>query len=86
MHKTIKEVLDTKTLEDFKITKPVATSEPSITKANVEQAVDLLLDIEASNGYVAIAQEVELTTEQIKEIHAAMYERLVELTPVEEPV
>lgn len=84
MHKTIKDVLATKTLEDFQKPEPAPRSEPSVTKAKVEEAVTLLLDVEANNGFVSIAQEVGLTTGQIKEIHEAMRAREAELTPVEE--
>jgi len=84
MHKTIKEVLDAKTLEYFQKPSVAPKKAPSITKAKVVQVVDLLLDVEANNGYVAIAQEAGLTTAQVKEIHAAMKEKEAELTPVEE--
>jgi len=86
MHKTIKEVLGTKTLEYFQKPSVGTKKAPSITKAKVEEAVNLLLDIEANNGYVAIAQAAGLTTAQIKEVHAAMKERETELTPVEAEV
>jgi len=85
MNKTITDVLATKTLEELQ--RPVsvaAKSAPKFTKAKVEEAFGLLLDVEANNGLVSIAQEVGLTTGQIKEIHEAMRAREAELTPVEE--
>ena len=84
MHKTIKEVLDTKTLEYFQKPSVAPKKAPSMTKAKVGEVVDLLLDVEANNGYVAIAQEAGLTTAQVKEVHKAMAEKIAELTPATE--
>jgi len=80
--KIITDVLETKTLEDLQLPKREEADEPILTTEKVEEAISLLKDIENNNGYLAIAGNVKLTMKQIKEIHLAMKERIVELTPV----
>ena len=83
MNKVIKDVLDTKELTDLK--EVIVIQEvviPTMTTAKVETAVGLLKNVEENNGYNNIAVETELSLEQIKEIHLAMFERISELQPI----
>jgi hypothetical protein len=71
-------------------TKSTGGSTPEITKAKAEAAIAKFADIEKSNGYVQIAQDVGLTTNQVKKLHREFLltknppEKVEK--PVEEPV
>ena len=84
MNKAIKDVLDTKQLTDLEKVSPVMKEKKtSMTKTKIEEAIKLLKEVEENNGYVKIAERVELDFEQVKEIHLAMFERISELQPIE---
>jgi len=78
----IETTIDAKVLSDLVKEKPaVEASEPKMTAKIVNEAIELLKDIEASNGYLGIAQKLGLTAGQVKEIHVKMQAKIAELTP-----
>ena len=54
---------------------------PEPTEEQLEQAFNLLKDIQHNNGYTAIAHTVGISREVVKELHRKMLEKVV----VEEP-
>jgi len=84
----IKTEVDKKALEDLtKPAKPATAPKPDLKKADIEAAIPLLVDVEASKGYLKIAQAVGIPVSDVKLIHQAMRARISELTPIEdEPV
>jgi len=81
----IEDALASKTLDDLRVEKSVGSSTPELTEELVDSAIELLKDIEASNGYIAIAQTLELTKSQVKEIHDAMLVKIAELNAASQP-
>ena len=86
MSDLIKDVLDSKKLEDLQVTKESVVVEPKLTTEKIEQTVVLLKEVEKNNGHVVIAQEVGLSQEQVALIHQKMFEKIAELTPSEPDV
>jgi len=90
MADTITTTVDTKTLEELQpvaVVKEVATVEP--TPAVVEQAIELLKEVEKNGGYGDIAGAIgfdKITKSQVKRIHRTMFEKISELTPVIDPI
>jgi len=79
--------IEAKTLQDLVKEKPaVEASEPKMTAKLVDEAVELLKEVEQNNGYGGIAQKLGLTQSQVKRVHAKMQAKIVELTPKEELV
>ncbi len=78
----IETTIDAKTLEELVDEKSaVVASEPKMTAKLVNDAIELLKDVEASNGYLGIAQKLGLTQSQVKRVHAKMQAKIAELTP-----
>ena len=81
----IKETVDKLELTDLVKTPPAAKPEAqAVTKAQVNEAVALLKDIEAANGYRGIAAAVGIPYKDVVKTHKAMQSRISALTPVEE--
>ena len=78
----IDDVLKEKQLKDLVKAKPARSkSEKKLKKEDVEELIPLLVDIEANNGFVAIAHKKGWTASQVKKVWKAMQKRIAELQP-----
>jgi len=84
MADVIETTIKAKQLADLVKEKPaVGHLEPKITKAKVEEVIELLKEVERHNGHFGVAEVAGVTAGQVKEIHAKMEARIAELQTVE---
>ena len=73
----IQDFIKDKTVE-FPKTEVVTSEITEPTKAQLNKAYNLLLDVQGNNGYTAIARVSKLKRQQVKELHRAMIEKASE--------